>query len=110
MGTTGELERLVLLGLMRLGEGTWGAEVARELEERIGREVGPGTIYPTLDRLERMGLVRSWMGEPTPERGGRARRHYALEPDGERAAALAWAEVVALAEGLEDRLREAAGS
>lgn len=105
----GDLERLVLLAIVRLGDGTYGAALRRELAERIGREVTPGTIYPTLDRLERKGLVRSWMGESTPERGGRARRHYALLPDGLAAAAQAWTDVTALAEGVEDRLRAEAG-
>ena len=78
----GDLERLVLLTLVRLGEGTYGAAIQRELKARTGRKVTPGTVYPTLDRLEQKGLVRSWMGKPTAERGGRAKRHYALLPEG----------------------------
>lgn len=104
----GDLERLVLLCVVRLGDGTYGAEIQRELEERTNRNVTPGTIYPTLDRLERKGLVRSWMGEPTAERGGRAKRHYALLPEGLTMAAEAWAEQRALVEGIEERLRRAA--
>ena len=108
--TLGDLERLVLLAVVRLGDGTYGAEIQRELAERTGRDVTPGTIYPTLDRLEGKGMVRSWMGEPTPERGGRSKRHYAICPEGMTAAAKAWSEVAAMAEGLEDRLRAETGS
>lgn len=104
----GDLERLVLICLVRLGDGTYGAEIQRELMAKTGRDITPGTIYPTLDRLERKKLVRSWMGDPTPERGGRAKRHYALLPAGLTVAAVAWQEVTALAEGVEGRLRGAA--
>jgi DNA-binding PadR family transcriptional regulator len=106
----GGLERLVLLAVVRLGDGTYGAEVQRAIWERTGRDVTPGTIYPTLDRLEQKGLVRSWMGDPTAERGGRAKRHYAVLPDGLAAAARAWAEVASMAEGIEERLRAEAES
>jgi DNA-binding PadR family transcriptional regulator len=105
----GDLERIVLLCVVRLGDGTYGAEIQREILDRTGRDVTPGTVYPTLDRLERKGLVRSWIGEPTAERGGRAKRHYALLAEGLRMAGEVWAEQAALAEGIEDRLREAAG-
>ena len=89
----GDFERLVLICLVRIGDGAYGAEVRRELTERTGRDVTPGKIYPTLDRLERKGLARSWMGEATAERGGRAKRHYALTPEGLRTAAESWEEV-----------------
>jgi DNA-binding PadR family transcriptional regulator len=97
----GELEQLVLLALLRLGRGAYGAALRREIHDRAGRSVSPGTIYPTLDRLERKGCVRSWMGEPTEERGGRARRHYALTAAGLAEVRKSWGEVSALAEGLD---------
>ena len=103
----GDLERVVLLAAARLGEGTYGAAILREIRERTGRRVTPGTIYPTLDRLEQKGLLRSWMGEPTAKRGGRAKRHYALLEEGLATAAAYWEEVNSLAEGVEDRLRGA---
>lgn len=111
MGSTnlGDLERLVLLSVVRLGDGTYGAEIQRELADRTGRSVTPGTVYPTLDRLEKKGLLRSWMGEATAERGGRSKRHYAVLPAGLTQAAEAWAEVARLAEGIEDRLRAELG-
>lgn len=100
----GELEQLVLLALARLGDGAYGAGVRREIHARTGRSVSPGTIYPTLDRLERKGCVRSWSGEPTAERGGRSRRHYALMPAGLAELRKAWGEMAALAKGIEGLL------
>lgn len=100
-GNVGELGQLVLLAVLRLGEGAYGVTIRRELRERAGRSVTPGTIYPTLERLERNGWLRSWMGEGRPERGGRPRRHYALEPEGLAEIRRAWGELRGLAEGLE---------
>jgi PadR family transcriptional regulator, regulatory protein PadR len=100
----GELEQLLLLALARLGEDAYGAAVRREIQARTGRSISPGTIYPTLDRLERKGCVRSWAGEPTAERGGRSRRHYALTPTGLAELRKSWGEVAALAKGLEGLL------
>lgn len=97
----GELEQLVLLALLRLGRGAYGAALRREIHDRTGRSVSPGTIYPTLDRLERKGWLQSWMGEPTEERGGRARRHYALTAAGLAEVRKSWAEVSSLAAGLD---------
>jgi len=78
----GELEQVVLLALLRLGDDAYGVSIRAEIEACTGRSLTPGTIYPTLDRLERKGLVRSQLGEATPERGGRAKRYYTLEPAG----------------------------
>lgn len=104
MAGLGELEQLVLLALLRIGPSGYGAEVRRELKERAGRDVSAGTIYPTLDRLEGKGLVRSWMSDPIPERGGRSRRMYAVEPAGLEAVRKAWGEVRAMASGLDAML------
>ena len=100
----GELERLVLLAVLRLGEGAYGVSIRDEIFGRTGRSVGPGTIYPTLDRLEAKGLVRSKLGEPTPERGGRGKRHFRLTAQGMAEASRAWRELSRLAEGLEGLL------
>lgn len=100
MANIGELEQLVLLALLRLGPGAYGAEIRRELKARAGRDVSAGTIYPTLDRLERKGLVSSTMSEPIPARGGRSRRLYAVEPAGLDAARQSWREVRAMGRGL----------
>lgn len=78
----GELEHLVLLAVLRLGDEAYGMPILDEIEARAGRRLNPGSIYPTLERLERKGWVRSRMGEATAERGGRAKKFYALEPAG----------------------------
>ena len=81
----GEFEQLVLLALVRLGADAYGATVRREIEARAGRAVSISAVYTTLERLEQKGLVRSWVGEPTAERGGRRRKYFELLPAGARA-------------------------
>lgn len=78
----GDLEELVLLAVLRLGGEAYGARIRQELRERAGRSVSIGTVYVTLMRLEEKGLSRSWMGEPSGQRGGKAKRHFALRPEG----------------------------
>ena len=78
----GELEELVLLAVRRLGEHADGGKVRAELAEQARRKVSVSTIYVTLMRLEEKGHVHSWKGEPTRERGGKAKRHYELTPEG----------------------------
>lgn len=75
----GEFEQVVLLAIARLGADAHGAGIRSEIEERARREVSVGSLYSALERLERKGYVRSKLGEPTPERGGRAKRYYRLE-------------------------------
>lgn len=77
----GEFEYLVLTAVARLGDEAYGAAIRRLLAE-AGRQPSTGALYTTLDRLEGKGLVRSWMGESTPERGGRAKRMVRLTPEG----------------------------
>lgn len=83
----GEFEQIVLLAVLHLDEEGYGMTVRRLIEERAGRSASAGAVYATLDRLEEKGYVRSWEGTPTPERGGRARRHFGLTPEGSRALA-----------------------
>jgi DNA-binding PadR family transcriptional regulator len=78
----GDLEELVLLGVLRLGERAYGAPIRDELEARAGRSVSISTVYVTLMRLEEKGLARSWMGEPTRARGGKARRYFGVTVQG----------------------------
>lgn len=78
----GELEQLILFALVDLGDEAYGAAVGRSIEERTGRNVSAGAIYTGLDRLETRGLVESWVGEPTAERGGRRRKHYRVTVEG----------------------------
>ena len=77
----GEVEQLVLLVILRLGEGTYAVPIRDELRKH-GVPLSRGSVYVTLDRLERKGYVRSWFDEPTPEPGGKARRCFAIERDG----------------------------
>jgi PadR family transcriptional regulator PadR len=100
----GELELVVLLALMRAGRGAYGAGIRVEIASAAGRDVSPGAIYSTLDRLERRGLLRSHVGDPTGERGGRARRHFELLKPGLAEVQAAWREYAALARGLEGAL------
>ena len=81
----GSLEQIILLALVQLGSEAYGMTVRREIEARTGRNVSIGAIYATLDRLETKGYVSSFTGDPTPERGGRARRHFRVEAEGRRA-------------------------
>ena len=84
-GSLGEFEQLVLLALLRLGTNAYGVTVRREITERTGRDTAIGAVYTTLDRLEKKGFVSSCLGEPTAERGGRAKRYYKIKAPGERA-------------------------
>lgn len=78
----GEFEHLVVLALLRLGDRAYGVTVRQEIEFRTKREVSIGAVYATLDRLETKGYVRSYRGDPTPERGGRSKRFFRLTPSG----------------------------
>ena len=78
----GDLEELVLPAVLRLGSEAQGAGVRQELAAEAGRRVSVSTVYVTLMRLEEKGYARSWLGEPTSERGGRAKRHYEVSPEG----------------------------
>ena len=72
----GQFEFMVLLAVMRLGEDAYGVPIAREIEDTTGRDIAFGSVYFALDRLEEKGLVSSKLGEPTAERGGRAKRYF----------------------------------
>ena len=81
----GEFEQLVMLAVLQLQEGAYGVPIRREIEKRTSRAVSRGAVYTTLDRLESKGLLGSWLGEPTPERSGKAKRFYRVEKDGIKA-------------------------
>jgi len=78
----GEFEHIVLLALLRLGDNAYGVTVRREIESRIDRDVSIGAIYATLDRLQAKGYVTSYLGDPTPERGGRSKRFFRVSSKG----------------------------
>ncbi len=89
MGTRdylGSFELMVLMALIRLGDDAYGVPIAREIEAHLEREVALGSVYATLARLEERRLVTSSLGEPTPERGGRAKRYFRVTARGVRQA------------------------
>jgi len=96
----GEFEQLLLYAVRHLQEedaGASGPTIRETLAARTGRIVSPGAIYTALDRLERRGFVRSALGDPTPERGGKRKRLYWLRPQGETALRAAEAALATMA-------------
>ncbi len=82
----GQFEQLVLTAILALREEAYGVTIHSKVQELAGpKAVSLGAVYVTLDRLEDKGLIASWLSDPTPERGGRAKRYYRLEALGERA-------------------------
>ena len=100
----GEFEQLVMLTVLRLDDGAYTAAVRQELLERAGRDVSPGAVFTTLERLESRGLVASRYGDPTPERGGRRKRFYRLRAEGRRALNHSLDTIRRAAEGLDAKL------
>ena len=82
----GNFELMVVLAVMRVGEGAYGVPIARELVENLGRDVLLGSVYAALERLEAKGLIDSTLGAPTPERGGRAKKYFRVTAKGLREA------------------------
>ena len=101
----GDFEQLVLFGVVRLKHDAYGAAIRQEIHERSGRDVSINAVYTTLDRLETKGLVRSWTGDATPQRGGRRRKHFELLPLGARALKLAYTSFTGMLAGVEHRLK-----
>ena len=93
----GEVEQLVLMAIVRIGEGAYAVPIRDELEQHAGVSLSRGTIYVTLDRLERKGYLTSWFDDPTPEPGGKARRCFRIERAGLQA--------LRAAQRMHDRLR-----
>jgi PadR family transcriptional regulator, regulatory protein PadR len=96
----GEFEHIVVLALMRLGDRAYGVTVRQEIAARIGRDVSVGAIYATLDRLEAKGYVTSRLGEPTAERGGRAKRFFRVTAKGVSAVNRTRRVLLSMSEGL----------
>jgi DNA-binding PadR family transcriptional regulator len=96
----GEFEHLVLLALVRLGDGTYGVPIREEIVERAGREVSFGAVYSTLRRLESKGWIETWMSEPTPVQGGRSRKRVRLTSVGLETLQRAQQRLSRMAEGL----------
>ena len=82
----GQFEQLVLTAVLALGDNAYGVTIHAKVEELSRpKKVARGAVYATLDRMEDKKLIASWLSEPTPERGGRSRRHYRLEKSGQQA-------------------------
>ncbi|HSM59456.1 MAG TPA: PadR family transcriptional regulator [Longimicrobiales bacterium] len=103
-GYVGEFEQMVLLSIMRLGSHAYGLAVRDELEQVAGRSPSSGSLYTTLDRMERKGLITSTEGETSGERGGRPRRYLAVTPEGRDALARSRSTLLRLWDGLESAL------
>ena len=78
----GELEVLVVLAALRLGEDAYAVTIVDEIKEHTGRKVQRATVYVTLQRLENKGLLTTWLGKPRAERGGKGRRYVRVESAG----------------------------
>lgn len=96
----GEFEQVVLLAILRLGDDAYGVTIRREITECTERDPAPGALYTTLDRLEEKGMATSRYGDPSPVRGGRARRYFTVTPPGVRAVAQAQRAYQRLLKGL----------
>lgn len=96
----GEFEHLILLAILRLRDDAYGMRVRREIEERTGRDVTVGAVYATLERLESKGLVSARTGDPTPERGGRAKRSFEVTAQGIEAVNRTRRELACMSKGL----------
>jgi DNA-binding PadR family transcriptional regulator len=86
LNNLGEFELMVLLSVIKLGDNAYGVPISRELEKFRARDVSVGSVYAALDRLEAKGLVVSSLGDPTPERGGKAKRYFRVTNHGLRQA------------------------
>ncbi|HTU35934.1 MAG TPA: PadR family transcriptional regulator [Candidatus Acidoferrum sp.] len=96
----GEFEQIVLLAILRLGENAYGVTILREIAVHTQREPTPGALYTTLDRMEHKGLVESRIGDPTPQRGGRAKRYFTVTKKGRAQVVSAQRSFQSLLEGL----------
>lgn len=97
----GSLEQLVLLALLRLGDGAYGVAVQQDIAQRTGRTPSFATIYATLNRLEDKELITSRLGDSTPERGGRRKKLFALRAAGHRAIQASIRDLRTMAKGLD---------
>ena len=86
MDALGQFEQVVLTAILALGDNAYGVTIHDKVEDLSKpRKIARGAVYATLDRMEDKKLIASWLSDPTPERGGRSRRHYRLEKSGQQA-------------------------
>jgi DNA-binding PadR family transcriptional regulator len=96
----GEFGYLLLTAAARLGDDAYGAAIREEIEEATGRRCSIGALYTTLDRLEKKGLLKTWMGEATPQRGGRAKRMVRVTTKGVQASTAFYNAVTRVSRGV----------
>jgi PadR family transcriptional regulator PadR len=104
----GEFEYVLLAAAVRLGEDAYGAAIRTEIEDATKRRCSIGALYTTLDRLEAKGLLETWMGEATPQRGGRAKRRVRVTAQGVQAASDFYDSVVRVSRGVSWEAQRAA--
>jgi DNA-binding PadR family transcriptional regulator len=97
----GEFEHILVLALLRLSDRAYGVTVRQEIELRTNREVSIGAVYATLERLETKGYVKSYLGDPTPERGGRSKRFFHVTAKGVAAVNRTQRALQSMTEGLD---------
>ena len=102
----GEFEYLLLTSAARLGADAYGAAIRLEIEAATKRRCSIGALYTTLDRLEKKGLVKTWMGDPTPQRGGRPKRMVRVTAKGVQAANEFYTAVVRVSRGAKWAMNE----
>ena len=96
----GEFEYLMLTAAARLGEDAYGVAIRQAIEAATGRRCSIGALYTTLDRLEEKGFIKTWMGDPTPQRGGRPKRMVRVTAEGLQAAQDFYAAVTRVSRGV----------
>ena len=96
----GEFEYLLITAAVRLGAQAYGAAIRHEIEATTGRRCSLGALYTTLDRLETKGIIETWMGEATPERGGRAKRMVSVTAEGVQSAKDFYTSVIRVSQGV----------
>jgi len=101
ISSLGEFEQIVLLAILRLGQGAYGVAIRSEIMKRTDRTPSTGALYMTLDRLEEKAFVASRLGDPTPQRGGRAKRYFSVTRAGVEAVQRAQLAYRSLLEGLQ---------
>jgi PadR family transcriptional regulator, regulatory protein PadR len=101
----GDFERLILFAIVRLGDDVSTVTIRQQIEARTGRAISPGALYTALDRLETRGFLTSRLGDSTPERGGKRKRMYTIEPVGARALTRSYEALRKMASGLTAKLQ-----
>jgi PadR family transcriptional regulator PadR len=101
----GEFEQSLLLAIAHIGAKAYGVTIRQEIESRTGRDVAVGAIYTSLQRLEAKGYVKSSLGDPTPERGGRSKRYFTLRAAGAAALRQSRERLARMWDGLDADLR-----